>query len=126
MRPNKWLREGAKLQQDVESIETARGQQIEELKSNPVEFFRQVVGFEPTSYQKELIELFERNQFLAARWCRQSGKSWIISALLLHYALNHPDSYIAVVGPSWRQTKLNIRRINYFLRRVPTNNYLKP
>jgi phage FluMu gp28-like protein len=126
MRPNKWLREGAKLQQDVESIETARGQQIEELKSNPVEFFRQVVGFEPTSYQKELIELFERNQFLAARWCRQSGKSWIISALLLHYALNHPDSYIAVVGPSWRQTKLNIRRINYFLRRVPANNYLKP
>jgi len=66
------------------------------------------------------------NQFMAGRWCRQSGKSWIMAALLLWYALMHPDSYIALVGPSWRQTKLNIRRISYFLRRLPATMYLKP
>ena len=96
------------------------------LSSDPVEFFRQVVGFEPTSYQKDFIKLFVENQFTAGRWCRQSGKSWIMAALLLWYALTRPDSYIALVGPSWRQTKLNIRRISYFLRRLPQTMYLKP
>jgi len=97
-----------------------------DLSSDPVEFFRQVVGFEPTKYQVEFIKLFLENQFIAARWCRQSGKSWIISALLLWYAVTHPDSYIAVVGPSWRQTKLIIRRITYFLRNLPSAMYTKP
>jgi hypothetical protein len=96
------------------------------LSSDPVQFFRQVVGFEPTSYQKDFIKLFVGNQFTAGRWCRQSGKSWIMAALLLWYALTRPDSYIALVGPSWRQTKLNIRRISYFLRRLPQTMYLKP
>jgi len=96
------------------------------LSSDPVQFFRQVVGFEPTGYQKDFIKLFVENQFTAGRWCRQSGKSWIMAALLLWYALTRPDSYIALVGPSWRQTKLNIRRISYFLRRLPQTMYLKP
>jgi hypothetical protein len=126
LRPSKWISERADLHKNVKIIEDARGQQVEELKTNPVEFFRQILGFEPTDYQKELIQLFQENQFLAARWCRQSGKSFTVSALLLNYALTNPDVYIAVVGPSWRQTKLNIRRISYFLRKIPPNKYLKP
>jgi len=89
-------------------------------------WFKNTLGFEPFSYQQELIDAFNEKQFLAARWCRQSGKSWIISALLLNYAVTHEDSYIAVVGPSWRQTKLNIRRMGYFLRKIPPSQYLKP
>jgi len=50
----------------------------------------------------------------------------MISALLLWYALTHPNSYIAVVGPSWRQTKLIIRRINGFLQKLPRKWYKKP
>jgi phage FluMu gp28-like protein len=50
----------------------------------------------------------------------------MISALLLWYALTHPGSCIAVVGPSWRQTKLIIRRINGFLKRLPRRWYVKP
>jgi reverse gyrase len=60
------LRQYAKIVQD---IQLAKAQK---LSRDPVEFFRQVVGFEPTSYQKEFIKLFLENQFLAARWCRQS------------------------------------------------------
>jgi phage FluMu gp28-like protein len=118
LRPNKFFGERLGTRSDVDSVEAVRLSKVERLKSNPTEFFKQVLGFEPFSYQLELIDLFEKNQFLAARWCRQSGKSWSISALLLNYALNHDDSYIAVVGPSWRQTKLNIRRISYFLRKL--------
>lgn len=106
------------LESHVAGEEAVRAEEVEELKSDPVEFFRQILGFKPFSYQEELIRKFEENQFIAARWCRQSGKSFTVSALLLNYALNNSDSYIALVGPSWRQTKLNIRRISFFLRRV--------
>ncbi|MEJ2240886.1 MAG: terminase family protein [Candidatus Bathyarchaeota archaeon] len=92
---------------------------VEKLKKDPTSFFEKILGFKPFDYQKKLIELFEKNQFIAARWCRQSGKSWTISALILNYALTHNDCYIAVVGPSWRQTKFNIRRISNFLRKLP-------
>ena len=101
------------LERQIQNIEVELENNVKKLKKNPSEFFKKILGFEPYKYQKELIELFEKNQFLAARWCRQSGKSWTISALLLNYALNHEDCYIAVVGPSWRQTKLNIKRIGY-------------
>lgn len=94
--------------------------------TDPPTFFKQTLGFKPTKYQIQLTNFFTENQFVAARWCRQSGKSHIISALLLHYALIHPNVYIAVVGPSWRQTKLIIRRINSFLRKLPKGSYHKP
>jgi hypothetical protein len=126
MRPKQLGLEYEKLKTEIRSLNEVYDRQVETLKTKPTDFFRQVLGFEPTDYEKELINLFQENQFLAARWCRQSGKSWTVSALLLNYALNHPDSYIGVVGPSWRQTKLNIRRISYFLRRIPPDKYLKP
>jgi hypothetical protein len=120
------LKEWSKIKTSEALVERIREQEAMKLSGDPVEFFRQIVGFEPTTYQKEWIKLFVQNQFTAGRWCRQSGKSWIMAALLLWYALTHPDSYIALVGPSWRQTKLNIRRISYFLRRLPATMYLKP
>jgi len=96
------------------------------IPEDPIEFFRNYLGFIPTKYQAELIDFFVKNQFVAACWCRQSGKSTTIAGLLLHYALIHPECYIGIVGPSWRQTKLIIRRINAFLRKLPKPLYHKP
>jgi len=118
-RPNQLREERAKLRQQVLEVEAERLSKVESLKIDPVEFFRQVLGFEPTDYQKELIKLFQDHQFVAARWSRQSGKSFTTAALLLNYALAHENVYIGVVGPSWRQTKLVIRRIGDFARRLP-------
>ncbi|MBS7636577.1 terminase family protein [Candidatus Bathyarchaeota archaeon] len=112
-------------------------QQLEQLKGeleaiqqqvpeDPAVFMREWLGFQPTSYQFDFIEKFQKSQFLAARWCRQSGKSQTIAALLLHYALTHPNINIGIIGPSWRQTKLIIRRINQFLRRIPRGYYYRP
>ena len=84
------------------------------LSSDVKTFFERIFGFTPFKYQLELADLFEKNQFTAVRWSRQTGKSFCVSALLLKYAWDHPDSYIAIVGPSFRQTKLNIRRMGGF------------
>ena len=98
----------------------------EKLSKDPVTFFEQVVGFKPTAYQRDLAEKFANNQFTAMRWSRQSGKSFIAAALLLNYALTHPAAYIGIVAPGWRQSKLVIRRIRYFLRYLPKEICPKP
>ena len=126
LRPDLLLPKWTNLRNCEERIDAIEVDKAQALSSVPLEFCRQIIGFEPTEYQKELIQLYVENQFLAARWCRQSGKSWIISALLLNDAVQIPDSYIAVMGPSWRQTKLNIRRISMFERKLPSGSYLKP
>jgi len=66
------------------------------------------------------------HQFTAMRWSRQSGKSWIAAALLLYCAVTHPGSYIGIVAPGWRQSKLVVRRIRGFLRRLPRGYCPKP
>jgi phage FluMu gp28-like protein len=96
------------------------------IPKDPIIFCQQTLGFTPTNYQTQLIQQFQTSQFTAARWARQTGKSHTISALLLHYALTHPDSNIGIVGPSWRQTKLIIKHINNFLQKLPQSTYKKP
>jgi phage FluMu gp28-like protein len=119
MRSNRLFDERAALHLDIAAIEQSRKLKFENLHGDSKEFFEKVLGFIPYAYQLNLAELFEKNQFTAVRWARQTGKSFLVSALLLKYAVAHPDSYIAIVGPSWRQTKLNIRRMGGFCRRLP-------
>jgi hypothetical protein len=114
------------MEAHLSEIWAAAEKEREKLSENPVTFFEQVVGFKPTTYQRDLAEKFVNNQFVAMRWNRQSGKSWIASALLLNYALTHPDCYIGIVAPGWRQAKLVIRRIRYFLRKLPEEICPKP
>jgi phage FluMu gp28-like protein len=77
------------------------------------------LGFKPYAYQEHFIRLFVENQFTAARWSRQSGKSFIVAALLLWYATTHPNTAIGLVGPSFRQTKRILSRIGVFSRKLP-------
>ena len=125
-RPKKVMSRYQLLEQREQQAKDDAVQKAQKLSSDPVEFFEQVMGFKPFAYQVEFIRMFQENQFTAARWCRQSGKSWIVSALLLWYAITYPDSYIAVVGPSWRQTKRIISRIAYFMRKLPPDMAFKP
>lgn len=88
-------------------------------------FCKVFLGLILTSYQQEAAKLFEKNNSIALRWSRQSGKTHLISAWLLWYALRHPNSQIAIVGPSWRQTKISIRKINAFLSKIARGFYFK-
>ncbi len=98
----------------------------EEISDNPFDFCKKILGFTPYIYQEKFIKIFVENQFTAAHWSRQSGKSFIVAALLLWYALMHPDSAIGIVGPSWRQTKRILSRIGALSRKLPRGFVLAP
>ena len=117
-RPGDWEREASRIQEALGRIEAHGERRMESYAGDPLGFLRDVLRFEPTEYQRKLAETFEGNQFFALCWCRQSGKSWMVSALLLYYALTHPKSCIALVGPSFRQTKRNIDRMASLLENV--------
>jgi phage FluMu gp28-like protein len=117
----------AGLEREIQQLKQKTAQMKKHtFPKDPVQFCTETLGFNPTTYQTELINQFQTNQFIAARWARQTGKSHTISALLLHYALTNPNTNIGIVGPSWRQTKLIIKNINNFLAKLPKTAYKKP
>jgi phage FluMu gp28-like protein len=117
----------AGLEREIRQLKQETAQKQKHIfPKDPVQFCTETLGFNPTTYQKDLINQFQTSQFIAARWARQTGKSHTISALLLHYALTNPDTNIGIVGPSWRQTKLIIKHINGFLQKLPKTAYKKP
>jgi hypothetical protein len=116
--PDSFIQKRGSLEQHVAIIDVEQERKLEELKSEPVKFFKEILDWKLTDYEEELVELFDENQFIAARWSRQSGKSTTVSGLVLRFARYNDDMYVAVVGPSWRQTKLNIRRVGSFTRKL--------
>ena len=126
LRPNQFTAKWREVQQENTQLKQTVTERTQQLSNNTLDFFERVLDFKPYAYQKEFIAVFENNQFSAARWCRQSGKTETISALLLKYAVTHPKSAIAIVGPSWRQTKRIISRIAAFAHKLPAGIALKP
>ena len=126
MHPNQILPKWQKLQHSDQLIKKATLEKTQKLSVDPEDFCTQILGFKPFSYQKEFIQMFKENQFTAARWSRQSGKTFIIAALLLWHATTHPNNAIGVVGPSWRQTKRILARIASFTHKLPPGIAFKP
>jgi phage FluMu gp28-like protein len=111
------------LTQQVEGFLEAQKRKVPE---DFAEFCEKWLRLKLTDYQREGAKLVAENDSVALRWSRQSGKTHMISAWLLHCALLHPGVQIAIVGPSWRQTKIPIRKINSFLAKLPKGLYRKP
>jgi len=78
-----------------------------------INFCVKALGFQPTKYQVRFLE--EKGQFQAQCWSRQSGKDHSAASKLFWYAVENKGSQLAVVGPSFRQSKLIIRKINNFI-----------
>ena len=78
-----------------------------------IAFCKKALGFEPTEYQTKF--LLDTIQFEVQGWCRQSGKDHTASSKLFWFAVENKGSQLAVVGPSFRQSKLVIRKINNFI-----------
>jgi len=120
-----------KLQQGLQKLDAARPDsgvdnpawaRLKEIaEKGPIAFCKEALGFEPTEYQARFLEPKEgeESQFTVLVWCRQSGKSWIVAAYLFWFAVKNDVAQIAVVGPSFRQSKLVIRKITNFLMKQP-------
>src|SRR5215467_9508388 len=97
-------------------------QKRQETKGKPLieieilEFCKTCLGFKPYAYQEKL--LLDSAQFIVARWCRQSGKSHTIAALLLYSALSKPGTRIAILAPSLRQSRKVILKIKSFIQKL--------
>lgn len=87
-----------------------------EIPKDPDEFCKKLLGFTPTSYQEKV--LIDLSQFMVLRWSRQSGKTWIISALLCWFAANHPNAWIGIVAPSFKASKRVILKITPFAQKL--------
>jgi phage FluMu gp28-like protein len=92
---------------------------VDEVSHDTLKFLEKYCKLKPYWYLLDLIESYQNFQFNAVRWPRQTGKSTDIGALHLSDAWNNDDLNIGFVGPSWRQTKLNIRRVASFCRNLP-------
>jgi len=68
LRPSQILPKWSTLQLTETLIDAVEVSKARGLSQDPVEFFRRIVGFEPTSDQK-WVRLFVENQFTAGRWC---------------------------------------------------------
>ncbi|QJT71419.1 terminase large subunit [Vibrio phage vB_VcorM_GR28A] len=77
------------------------------------------VLFQPYEYQKELLQAFQDHRFNIVCQCRQSGKTTVVAAFLLWYALFHPDKEIAILANKERQAREIIDRMQKALQDLP-------
>ena len=89
---------------------------LQRVLTDPVVFCTSLLGLKPYSYQEHFLR--DESQFIALRWARQSGKTFIVAAYLLWYAVAHPNSWIGVISPSFRQSKQVIQKVAPFAQRL--------
>ena len=125
-RPSEFLAQWNELNQREIQLRQSVTELTKRISPDGANFYEHILGFKPYSYQQDFIDLFENNQFTAACWSRQSGKTATISASLLKYAVQHEKSAICVVAPSWRQSKNVLSRITSLAYGLPPGILLKP
>jgi phage FluMu gp28-like protein len=92
---------------------------VDDAKGDTAKFLSEICHLQAFAYQLELAEAYKKNQFLAVRWPRQTGKSTLCGGLLTQDAFENPNLNIGLIGPSFRQTKLNLAIIARFCRNLP-------
>ena len=82
------------------------------------------VPFEPWDYQKELFQLINDNRFIIALVARQQGKSIMVAAYLLWYAIFNDDKLLGVVSNNEEGAIEILDRIKVMYEELP--DWLKP
>ena len=87
-----------------------------ELPTDPVEFCERILHIRLTSYQRRLLRLLaEGHRRIVLRWARQTGKTYILAAVLIWYCSTHPGSTALIVAPGLRQSLILSDRIHSLL-----------
>jgi hypothetical protein len=82
------------------------------------------IPFKPYDYQKEFIELVDKNRFTIGLWTRQSGKSTLVCAYALWFAIFNSDKVINIVSNKEKSAKKLLRRLKKMYECLPA--WIKP
>ena len=82
------------------------------------------IFFEPRDYQNELLDKFQKERFNVALCSRQSGKTTVVGAYVLWYAIFHEDKNIGIVSNKEKSAKMILDRIRKSYECLPY--WLKP
>ena len=84
---------------------------------DPVDFAREVMRFNPTPYQVELLK--DEGKRIVVIYPRQSGKTTILAVRMIWYAAEHPGTTSLIVAPGMRQSMIVMDRIHSYLMKIP-------
>ncbi|MGQ9543694.1 MAG: terminase large subunit domain-containing protein [Candidatus Bathyarchaeia archaeon] len=84
-----------------------------EIPSDPVEFVVKILKFKPAPYQAEILA--DRSKRIAVRICRQGGKTTVIAARAIWFAVTNPKTTTIIIAPSQRQSINMMDVIHTFL-----------
>jgi len=82
------------------------------------------VFFKPYDYQLDLLQKFQDHRFNVGLCSRQSGKTTIVGAYVLWYAMFNRDKSIGIVSNKEKAAKMILDRIKRTYEQLPT--WLKP
>jgi hypothetical protein len=80
--------------------------------------------FEPYDYQLETIKHLNENRFFIGLWARQSGKTTVVAAYALWYAIFHDDKNVGIVSNKESSAKRILDLVKRMYENLPV--WLKP
>ena len=100
---------------------------LEWIQREPVEFIESVLGFEPWSKQREIIESVRDNPRTAVRSCHGSGKTAVAARIVLWFLAAYPRSRVISTAPTWTQVRdLLWAELHRGVARAPAGFYPSP
>lgn len=78
----------------------------EKFRADPILFVHEILGLEPWSKQREILESVRDHQRTAVRSCHGVGKTACAAAVVLWFlAAFGPEALVVTTAPTWRQVK---------------------
>jgi len=114
---SRWRNEAERIRRRIERAVDDSAEA--DLPPDPVKFCVEILGFTPTSYQARLLNrVFKGRKRIVLRWARQSGKSWILAALIIWFCATNPNVLALIVAPGLRQSMILSDKIHELLGRI--------
>src|SRR5437762_6172842 len=81
--------------------------------ADAVRFSREILHWNPDPKQVEVLEYTGDRAIL--NWGRQCGKSTVMAALAVHFAVTHPGTVVVMMGGSGSHTAQFASKVDSFL-----------
>lgn len=75
------------------------------IRDEPASFVQRVLGFQPWSIQRAILESVRDNKRTAVRSCHGSGKTAIAARIVLWFLAAYPESRVVTTAPTFTQVR---------------------